>query len=234
MHTQYAAVVCMIVKICGLRTIEHARVAAALGADLIGLVFAASRRRISPAEGAAIVNALHAQPGPQPLVVGLFVNSAPEVINTVGAQVGLDLVQLSGDEPVAYAESIQLPVIKAMRMDGSPSETEWQTRAAGVAVDQPRRIQASPRLLIDAHVPGTYGGTGLVADWTRAAHLAGAIPLMLAGGLTPQNVAAAIAQVRPWGVDVSSGVECNGAKDPRQIEAFIAAARAASSDEQID
>jgi phosphoribosylanthranilate isomerase len=217
----------MIVKICGLRSLGHALVAADAGADLIGLVFAPSRRRISPAEGAAIVNGLHARPGPQPLVVGLFVNTAPETINAVAAQVGLDLVQLSGTEPAADATAIMVPVIKALRMDGSADEAAWRTLAERVASEQAQAANSGPRLMVDAHVPGAYGGTGVTADWARAAELAAHLPLLLAGGLTPLNVAAAIAQVRPWGVDVSSGVELDGAKDPRQIEAFIAAARTA-------
>lgn len=215
----------MIVKICGLRTVEHARIAAAAGADLIGLVFAPSRRQISPGEGAAIVEALHRHPGPRPLAVGLFVNATAAAINAVSAQVGLDLIQLSGDETLEDAAAIRLPVIKACRMDGSAHEGAWRAQAERVAADE--SLHAGPRLMIDAHVPGAYGGTGIQADWAQAAAWAAYLPIILAGGLNSQNVAAAIAQVRPWGVDVSSGVERDGTKDPQQIEAFIAAARAA-------
>lgn len=213
----------MVVKICGLRTVEHARAAATAGADLIGLVFAPSRRRISPAEGAAIAAALRAVNSSSPLIVGLFVNEPPATISAVARDVGLDLVQLSGDEPVSYAAALEWPVLKAIRMDGSPNEAAWLELAGATTLDPQQR----PRLLIDAHVPGAYGGTGVAADWVRAAALAARLPIVLAGGLNPANVAAAIAEVRPWGVDVSSGVERDGAKDPRQIEAFIAAARAA-------
>jgi phosphoribosylanthranilate isomerase len=213
----------MVIKICGLRTVEQARAAATAGADLIGLVFAPSRRRISPVEGAAITAALRAANGSSPLIVGLFVNEPPATIRAVAREVGLDLVQLSGDEPASYAAALEWPVLKAIRMDGSPNEAAWLELAGATTMDPQQR----PRLLIDAHVPGAYGGTGVVADWVRAAALAARLPIVLAGGLNPANVAAAIAEVRPWGVDVSSGVERDGAKDPRQIEAFIAAARAA-------
>ncbi len=217
----------MIIKICGLRTVAHAQAAASAGADLIGLVFAPSRRQISPTEGATIVHALRARPGPHPLVVGLFVNTAPAMINTISTQVGLDLVQLSGDEPPTYAEAVQRPVIKAIRMDNTPAEAAWVVLVQGSSADHTAHMSIGPRLMVDAHVPGAYGGTGVAADWMRAAQLAAQVPLILAGGLTPANIATAIAQVRPWGVDVSSGVEIAGAKDPQQIEAFIAAARAA-------
>jgi phosphoribosylanthranilate isomerase len=206
----------MLVKICGLRTVEHALAAAAAGADMLGLNFVAtSRRRVSVTEGAAIASAVRAA-GYGTRVVGLFVNEEPATVAAVARAVGLDLVQLSGDEPPEDAELIPLPLIKAVRLDGSPHEAAWIGRAgAGVT------------LLADAHVPGSYGGTGERADWGRAAELARRAPLILAGGLTPENVAEAIAAVRPLGVDVSSGVERDGAKDSAKIEAFLGAARAA-------
>ncbi|MBC8078561.1 MAG: phosphoribosylanthranilate isomerase, partial [Chloroflexales bacterium] len=150
-------------------------------------------------------------------VVGLFVNESAAAISAVAEQVGLDSVQLSGDEPPALADALALPVIKAIRLDGSAAEEAWLDRPT----DRP--------LLLDAHVPGAYGGTGQRADWARAALLARQRPLLLAGGLSPENVAAAIAQVRPWGVDVSSGVEVDGHKDVGRMRAFIANARAAQA-----
>lgn len=211
----------MLVKICGLRTAEHALAAAAAGADLLGFVFAPSRRQITPEHAATLATAVRAAQGPPPLLVGLFVNAEPTTVNAVAAQVGLDYVQLSGDEPVGHADQIELPIIKAIRMDGSASERAWVQRATARA---PGRAVI---LLVDAHVPGSYGGTGVVADWARVAELAALVPVLLAGGLTPANVAAAIARVGPYGVDVSSGVETGGVKDPLKIEAFIGAARAA-------
>lgn len=209
----------MLVKICGIRTLAPALVAAAAGADLIGFVFAPSRRQVSPAEAAAIAAAVRAAPGPRPRLAGLFVNAAPPTIAAVAAEVGLDLVQLSGDEPAEHAGQIALPILKAIRMDGSAAEAAWLRLAEGGA--------SGVTLLVDAHVPGSYGGTGVMADWGRAAALARRAPVVLAGGLSPANVGEAIAAVRPLGVDVSSGVETDGVKDPLKIEAFIGAARAA-------
>ena len=201
----------MIVKICGLRTVEHALVAAAAGADLLGLVFAPSRRQVTLSEAATIASAVQRLPTPRPRLVGLFVHEQPERIDAIAQQIGLDLVQLSGDEPVSDAAVITVPIIKAIRMDGSQHETDW--------------LQQPVTFLVDAHVPGSYGGTGVRADWARAALLAQQRPLLLAGGLNAENVAAAIVAVRPLGVDVSSGVERDGRKDTLLIEAFIAAAR---------
>ena len=107
------------------------------------------------------------------------------------------------------------------RIDGAPSEAGWLDAHHAPEV----------RLLVDAHVPGSYGGAGVLADWGRAAELARRRSIMLAGGLTPENVDAAIRQVRPWGVDVSSGVETNGLKDVAKIRAFVAAAR--TGDQQL-
>jgi len=223
----------MLVKICGLRTPAHALAAAAAGADALGLVFAPSRRQIGPAEAAAIAAALRGRPGPRPLLVGLFVNERPATINDLAAQVGLDAVQLSGDEPPADAGAIGLPVIKALRLDGSAREAAWVALADELARGARGKgarasLPAVPTLLVDAHVPGAYGGTGARADWAKAAALAARLPLILAGGLAPGSVGHAIAAVRPAGVDVSSGVETDGVKDVAKIEAFIAAARASS------
>ena len=203
-----------IVKICGLRTIEHALVALEAGADLLGFIFAPARRQVSTAEVAAIGAAVRAaRGGDQVGLVGVFVNEAPERIAAIAAECGLNAIQLSGDEDQSVLR--QLPqgcaIIKTIRFAGA-AEQSW-LHAQG------------PRLLVDAHVPGAYGGAGVVADWERAAELARHRPIMLAGGLTPGNVAAAIGKVRPWGVDVSSGVETEGVKDSAKIRAFVDAIR---------
>ncbi len=210
----------MLIKICGLRTQEHMRVAALAGADMLGLVFAPSRRQVSIAEAAHLVAALRAGPPPYPRLVGLFVNRTPAFIQEAAEHLDLDLVQLSGTEPVSDATAIKRPIIKTVRLDGSVDETAWLELAEREAEG------GSVTLLIDAHVPGHYGGTGALADWSQARELAARVPVLLAGGLTPGNVAAAIAAVQPYGVDVSSGVETDGGKDSAKIEAFIAAARA--------
>jgi phosphoribosylanthranilate isomerase len=210
----------MIVKICGLSQPEHALAAATAGADLIGLVFAPSRRRIAPDQAAALVQVLRQHPaGTRVGVVGLFVNEQPATINAISAQCGLDYVQLSGDETPAQAAGIDRPLIKSLRFDDQ--STTW--------LAQPDQTRMAPwPWLVDAHVPGSYGGTGTLADWERAATLARQHPLLLAGGLRPDNVGQAIRQVQPRGVDVSSGVEHNGHKASDLIAAFVQAARAAS------
>lgn len=224
----------MRVKICGLQTITHALAAATAGADLLGLnFFPGSRRFVDSATAQEMVAAVHAHPGPRPLIVGLFVNAPAATINRTSAEVGLDLVQLSGDEEPEPEPAIDRPLLKSIRLDGSAAEAAWIALAqAGRPTTGDRRPTTgapipSPLLLIDAAVPGAYGGTGARADWGRAATLAAQIPLLLAGGLHPGNVAEAIAQVRPWGVDVSSGVETAGVKDAAKIAAFVAAAKAA-------
>ena len=206
------------VKICGLRTVEHALAAADAGATMLGFVFAPSRRQVTPEAAAAMVQAVRAARHiPHVECIGLFVNEQPAHIINVVAQCGLDAVQLSGDEPSSIMDALppNLPILKAVRLQGAPEEQRW------LEVNHPH-----VRLLLDAHVPGSYGGTGTIADWERAAVLARQRPLVLAGGLTPENVAAAVRQVHPWGVDVSSGVETDGVKDCAKISAFIAAARA--------
>jgi phosphoribosylanthranilate isomerase len=208
-----------LVKICGIREPEHALVAAGAGADLIGLVFVPGvRRQISTERALEIVAELRRSSGEPPAVVGLFVDEPAEQISRVVNEVGLDLVQLSGNEPPGLAGQIHAPVLKALRLP------------AGMAVDE-ARTQADPfaslvaGFVVDSHVPGQWGGTGVVGDWEVAAHLAAEFPVSLAGGLDPDNVEAAIRAVRPAIVDVSSGVETDGVKDPTKIVAFVDAAR---------
>ncbi|KAB8140902.1 phosphoribosylanthranilate isomerase [Chloroflexia bacterium SDU3-3] len=207
-----------IVKICGVRTIEHALAAAQAGADMIGLVFAPSRRQISPEQAAQIASDLRASGVAVPLLVGLFVNAAPEEIARTAQLCGLDLIQLSGDErPDVLAQLPPLPVLKSLRLADDHGEAAW--------------LDLSPEYftpLVDAHVPGSYGGTGAMANWQRAATLARIRPIMLAGGLSPANVAQAIALVQPWAVDVSSGVEQDGQKSSELIRSFVSNARQAA------
>lgn len=209
-----------ITKICGIKLVEHALAAAEAGADLLGVVFAPSRRQISLEQAAEIRCALDAV-GQSPGLVGLFVNATADQIRAAITTCRLAYVQLSGDEPVSMLEELPgLPILKSVRLTGASEEQDWLDVAC-----QHDRV----RLLIDAHVAGSYGGTGVVADWPRAALLAQQMPVMLAGGLGPDNIALAIQSVRPWAVDVSSGVETAGVKDVVKIQAFITAARAAYS-----
>ncbi len=233
----------MLVKICGLCVLEHALAAISAGADWLGFVFAPSRRRVTVEQARAMISTLRQHTdGQQIRMVGLFVNERADQINQIVQQCGLDYVQLSGDETPRQAQHICRPVIKSLRLTGSDLEAEWlsvcQRRMEEIydstgffglrSIDAAYRLLVAPvPLLIDAHVAGAYGGTGTQADWGRAAELARIQPLMLAGGLTPENVDEAIRQVCPHGVDVSSGVETDGSKDVVKIRAFIHAARLA-------
>ena len=225
-------------KICGLRDTTALRAAVDGGAAFIGFVFAPSRRRIAPEDAAGLIRELRAGYGPAaPLCVGLFVNEAPAEMARIVETCTLDVVQLCGDEAPGGGLLLALgrPVIRVLRpaADATPGEvlqTAAAWHAAAVAADEQGCPVAGPwgsRLLIglDANHGGLYGGTGQTSDWTLAAAVARQIPLMLAGGLTPANVAAACRAVRPWLADVSSGVEQAGAKDPGLIRAFLAAVR---------
>jgi phosphoribosylanthranilate isomerase len=222
----------IIVKICGLRSVEQATHAAAAGADLLGVVFAPSRRQTTPEQVAAIATALCQHPQGQRVgLVGLFVNETPAQINAIADYCGLDYVQLSGDEPPDHATQIARPIIRALRLTGTAEETAWLALAE--PRQRPEGTFAPCPFVIDANVSGAYGGTGTPADWEKAAALAATQPVLLAGGLCPANVAEAIAQVRPRGVDVSSGVETDGTKDPARVEAFIRLARAAATEHTV-
>ncbi len=210
-----------LVKICGVRTPEIARTVAELGADLMGLIFAPSRRQVSPEQAQEILEGTQALESEPPKAVGVFVNESVERMNEIADQVGLGFIQLSGDEPVEIQARLGRPVIRALRLP------------PGIAFSDARRVAeryldcASPAraLLLDTHLPGIYGGTGIQGDWQRAEELADLYPVILAGGLRPDTVGRALERVRPFGVDVSSGVETDGEKDPDKIEQFIEAVR---------
>jgi len=213
------------VKICGLRDASSARVAAAAGADALGFILAPSRRRIAPEVICDIRAELAATSNILPPLVGVVVNPSPDEIAVHIEISGVDMVQLSGDESPAILDEIAVPVIKALRF------------AAGTTIDAAQREVSAwlerPRpaawLLVEGHAPGSYGGTGTVADWGLAEALAREFPIWLAGGLDPANVAGAIDQVRPVGVDVSSGVETEGVKDAGKIRAFVSNAQRSDS-----
>jgi phosphoribosylanthranilate isomerase len=223
----------MVIKICGLRLPDHALAAAKAGADMLGLVFAPSKRRLTLDEAALVVKALREAPlQRRPALVGLFVNEQAELINAATVALGLAAVQLSGDESPALLGALRCPrILKSIRLDGSVREQAWVDIAGQSAARWADELGAGDplrpavRLLIDGHVAGAYGGTGARADWQSAAALAEQQPIMLAGGLNADNIATAIIAVRPWGIDVSSGVETDGVKDVAKIEAFIGAAR---------
>jgi phosphoribosylanthranilate isomerase len=161
----------------------------------------------------------------QILFVGVFVNAAVEEINSVMQTCGLDLAQLHGDESAEMLSAFKGKAFKAIRLS-----TDSKTDSRRVTDFAESCREMVPVLLVDAAVKDLYGGSGVIADWNGAAELAKKYPLLLAGGLTPENVAEAVRQVRPWGVDVASGVEsAPGEKDAGRISAFVKAVRFAES-----
>jgi phosphoribosylanthranilate isomerase len=206
------------VKICGITNPDDAWAAVEAGAEALGFVFhKASPRCVGMELVRGIVKALP----PFVLPVGVFVNEEVKKVRDLMDSCGLALAQLHGDETAAYCEELGRPTLKAIRLRDMGSFlalAEYKGRA------QVRGF------LIDAFSETAYGGTGVVVDWTLAAEAARTAPILLAGGLTPANVRDAIVRVRPYGVDVSSGVEaCPGKKDHAKVNAFIQAAHLAST-----
>jgi phosphoribosylanthranilate isomerase len=214
-----------LIKICGVRETEHALVVAEAGADVLGLNFApSSKRRVSIENAVSIVSAVrHAFGDGAPLSAGIFVDVYAENVNQIASVVGLDVVQLHDPAIPASIERIERPVIRPISPPPGSSPGSVASSMAGQRLND----DVPALFMLDAHDPVLHGGTGRRADWHLARDLARDFPLLLAGGLTPENVAQAIAQVRPLGVDVASGVETDGVKDPEKIRAFIANAREA-------
>ena len=205
------------VKICGNTRLDDARQAVEAGADLLGFIFyPRSPRKISLGDARAISRVLRGQA----ILVGVFVNEPIEAVEAALAEAELDLAQLHGEETLATVAAFGGAAFKAMKraMVAGASADEY----AGAGPTDPRL----PQLLLDADHATLYGGTGQRADQGLAATLARQHRLLLAGGLTPDNVAAAIAAVQPWGVDVASGVEAEpGIKDPARVTRFIESVR---------
>ena len=199
------------IKICGIREPLHARLAADHGADAVGLVFyKPSPRYVTPEQALKVIAALP----PFVMAVGLFVDAPAEEVREVLAKVPLDVLQFHGDETPAFCASFGKPYVRAVRMEPGTDLVEYARRFAGAKA-----------LLLDAHVPGQPGGTGRTFDWAGIPRDL-PIPLILSGGLTIENVGRAVREVRPWAVDVSSGVEAGrGAKDPQKIVDFIRSVR---------
>jgi phosphoribosylanthranilate isomerase len=194
------------VKVCGITNQRDAEAAAVYGADAIGFIFAPSPRRLAPQTAKKIVKAL----GPFISTVGVFVNEKPAEILAIAEEVGLTAVQLHGDESAAVLKKLKdLRVIKAFRV--AKAVDLYATR--GYTPDA---------FLFDAKVEGLYGGTGKSFDWKILKNFDGKAPFILSGGLTPANVREAVSVARPYGVDVSSGVERQpGMKDADLIKEFI-------------
>ncbi len=194
------------VKICGIRRLEDALVAAEAGADAIGLNFwRPGRRYISPEVARAICRTL------PPFVtrVGVFADEDLATVQEIAALCGLDALQLHGEETPEFCRQFDRPVIKGIKVRNVSS------------LRQLARYRVAA-FLLDAHVPGEMGGTGRTFDWTLVAQAREAGPVILSGGLTPENVVEAIRAAAPYAVDVASGVETNGEKDPSKIRAFVA------------
>ncbi len=211
-----------IVKICGTTNLEDALVAAEAGADLLGFIFyPPSPRYVAPETVVAIVQEVRTIFADPPLCVGVFVNAPAPEVKSVLERTGLDLAQLHGDESVEALQALEGRGFKAVR----PKETAEALSLA--ALYAPLSSPSGPQLLIDAYHPHLYGGGGRRGDWDVAAAVAQRVErLLLAGGLTPENVAEAVSAVKPWGVDVASGVEATpGRKDPAKLRAFIAAVK---------
>jgi phosphoribosylanthranilate isomerase len=199
------------VKICGISDVENALAAAAAGADAIGFVFAPSRRQVSIERAREIADELP----PFVTKVGLFVDAGANVILRHVETVGLDVVQLHGSETPEFCAALGRTVVKAIRVRD----------ASSLASMDRYRVSA---FLLDSYDPEVAGGTGRVFDWDLAARVNGRHRVILSGGLTPENVGEAVARVRPFGVDVSSGVETDGRKDPVKMREFITRARSSS------
>lgn len=202
------------VKICGITNVADALAAIEAGADALGFVFyEKSPRHITPEQAAVVIQAL------PPFIskVGLFVDATPETVRSTVASTGIDTLQFHGMETPDFCKAFRMTVVKAIRVQGSKSLKDLgHYPVSGI--------------LLDSFVPGQQGGTGAKFDWSLAleAKRVGK-PIILAGGLKPQNVEEAIRSVNPYGVDVSSGVEsAPGRKDIAKVRDFISAARGAT------
>ena len=206
------------VKVCGVTRVEDALAAAESGADAVGLVFyAPSARAVGAEQAAAIVRALP----PFVTAVGLFVDPTADEVRRALAAAPLDLLQFHGDEGAAFCAQFGRPYLKAVRVRPEVDLLEYARRYAG-------HPGAARGLLLDAYVEGQAGGTGRRFDWGLIPPGL-PLPLVLSGGLDPDNVTEAVRRVRPWAVDVSSGVEAaRGVKDAARVAAFLQGVRNAS------
>ncbi len=201
-----------IIKICGIKSLNDAIAAIDAGADYLGFNFYAKSVRFIEKETCAEITSVLKKEYPKVKLVGVFVNSSVDEIKNILETCSLDVSQLHGDETPEMLNALDGKAFKAFR--GIPAEVN------GFARSEP------PALLVDASVKGSYGGTGVTADWSAASEMAKKYSLLLAGGLTPENVSDAVRQVNPWGVDVASGVEsAPGKKDPIKLSSFVNAVR---------
>lgn len=204
------------IKICGIKTVCDALAAIEAGADYLGFNFYPKSPRFIERQACAEITSVLKREYPQVRLVGVFVNSSVEEVKDTLQACSLDLAQLHGDEMPEMIAAFNGKAFKAFR--GIPENVDGFAR------------NDAPAFLLDASVKGIYGGSGVTADWDAAAELAKKYPLLLAGGLTPENVAEAVSRVKPWGVDVASGVEsAPGEKDAGKLVEFVKAVRVGES-----
>ena len=203
------------IKICGIKALPDALAAAEAGADMLGFNFYSKSVRWIDIQTCSQITTVLRREHPSIQLVGVFVNASAGEIQRTLETCCLDLAQLSGDESPELCAALGGRDYKAFHGVPDPGA-------------QPYARGGAPALLVDGAAGGAYGGTGLAADWSAAAQLARLYPLLLAGGLRPDNVAEAVVRVKPWGVDVASGVESRaGEKDARKISAFVQSVRLA-------
>ena len=210
----------MFVKLCGLRTLDDARGAIDAEASALGFILAESKRQVTPELVASVRDEIVSPP----TIVGVTVNRSSADLNLLFEDARLDMVQLSGDEPLEILDELDMPVIKALRFPEGTSIDE-ATRKVDSWLNH---RNAAELVIIDGYKSGEFGGSGTKADWRLLHEIAVRYPIVLAGGLDPDNVAMAIHQVNPKGVDTSSGTETNGVKDPEKLAAFVKSARDAA------
>ena len=209
------------IKICGIKQEAHAITIAKAGVDFMGMVFATSPRQISPQYAKKIIDLLRLKENSTE-VVGVFVNTTAATVKRIADTCDLDWVQLNGDEPWEYCRELNRPVIKVVRVSRN---FKPETIIANLERGEKALAKQKHLFLIDSNSPEKYGGTGQPFNWDLARPIAEKFPVIIAGGLNPDNVKEAIQTIKPWGVDVSSGVETGGAKDPDKIVKFIEAVR---------
>ncbi len=215
----------VVVKVCGNRSAADLVAATEAGADLLGIIFADAWRRVPVETARDMVSELRDKAESSPPVVGVFVDQPAEEVNRTADVVGLDMVQLHGNEDETYWGQVERPIVVARRLDPGASPAEATQVLSPIAGYVDSRDSLT---LIEPLVEGQPGGTGVSLDTNLAAALARRFPFLLAGGLDPGNVARIIDAVRPWGVDISSGVETDRVKDYSKVGRFVNAAKRAA------
>lgn len=209
----------MFVKLCGLRTLEDAEAAIAAEASALGFILAESKRQVTP----EFVASLRDEIEMPPTIVGVTVNKSASDLHELFEVARLDMLQLSGDEAIDILDELDMPVIKVLKF---PAGTSMDSATSEVDAWLSHR-HAPELVMVEGHNPDAHGGTGTMADRKLVGEITVRYPVVLSGGLTPDNVAESIRILRPIGVDVASGTETDGMKDPEKLTAFVRNAREA-------